>query len=1629
MMKHTKLILTLLCLVLFSGMAQAQGNDASTPITQADLGGRKALVGPGCIVNQFATNVQLLSGITGLENLVDEDLDNYATFTTGAGVGVTEQPLFSVKDMYNTYAAGTEAGICMVSSQSGGLLSLSVISLFSILVYNDGELVETISDLTGGQAGSGVALDLIKIPGSDNLSVNLTCTPQHDFDELYVVQSGGLDVSVIKQLKFKYAFVGEPRQCLMVNESDKLDNDIADYAEASGRGVSGKKPTVTPQASCTTVLFPTPTVDADNLADDNLDNGTQIISVLSIAYKGSAKVSTDPGEPICGIKNRNPEPTVTFPAGSEVGFVYTNGSALNLSLGNAVQLKIYNTDGTTQTENIEAGVLSLGVAEGGKMTSSAIAEKEFYAFEIGFYAGLNADVGDISVHYGFVNEPAIVPHRCDINPSVDSDICDVQGTYQLLSNPSVGVEWTLESAYGLDGTTLLPEGAVTVTPSGKVTFNDIIVPGNEEKNIIYNGIFTFKATAVGCTHAPKCTAKMVLRRGINTSDSGCSDPIFNEEGAKKYALSEDTHGSSGSLISISDIENSEYILDGNFNNYATYTGGLSLASNIHVIGVKTEDDSYFATSTETDGKKVNKRIGFIVESESTFLNADVLQFFQIRCYNKEGKEVYRQLVDESNAVGVGLIEEAQSQKMRFSIEVPANIDFDEFALWTAGVLKLDISTLRIYYPFIEDNSLDCANPLKCATPITAKDGASAYPEMKFQTASIAGVVQNLGNLIDDDMDTYFRYQNTVQAGSGMVVSVKLGKTLDYRHQFGIVMDTETFLAGVGLGTWMTVETYYNGQPTGDKFDNWGVLGLNLIGYGDKSYLVNTPTRNFDEIRITFAGVANVLNSNKLYGIFFRSDKNLNGIPDCMDPDPNCAEDLDLKTTNVCAGENMVLTGKVQGASEGYQVVVKAPEQDNFESEPITIDKTNHTFSVEIPTTEPGTGLNVMVYGDNGRFLDGTTYVVHPIRTTWRKTPINTDWNEPNNWEGNVNPYCCTDVIIPDGATLYPVLQSVDPDSKAPLADNYYCCNGIYFQASPDGDEDNPAQIVNVPQLAYHKAWVDVRMMPNRYYMFSAPLRNTLTGDLFVPAEMNGQLTGLEFEDLGDDNAKQNRFNPRVFQRMWKSNPQVRWLDHIYYGGNDGTTEMRQDKWSDAGLEDTKSQMADWSKHFNAMQQAYSYTQGFSVWMDNGDLPADQAIITRLPKKNTYYNYYTPDGDELPEHDGIIGSDDVHNYDDYTDKATNLNRRNNTRFIYEQKDYENDLTYADTEKGGTVRYGAKKGDNPFATGELSIEATTGEAANNFVVGNMFMSDIDIKTFLEVNKNVKALRRYNGNTYETYALTDGNTLLTTMAADESDNEMEEAAVKERKKVIHPLESFFIDLAEKDKGTYVSVKFTPAMMMNTVAEKDEATTEQAAIRLTAEVGGKRSAMIVSGAETGINTETMLDADVKPSTAIFAAIEGKAQDITSTDLAQIPLGIIAENDTLTFHATAEGGMDISEWELVDLSDGRSYSIDTPVTFTNVGNSVGRFILRSQSSTTGIESPESHSVYVKAQGDKATITTIQGDIASVEVFTTAGVLYARAEATGSSCTVNIPTGQVAIVHVTLSDGSEESVKVLSTRR
>lgn len=1585
------IIFLMLCLPL--GVFAEETSDKV--ITQEDLGGRRALVGPGCVVNQFASNIQLLSGISGLENLVDEDLDNFATFTTGVAVGVTEQPLFSVKDMNHTYAAGTEAGICMVSSESGGLLSLSVIQLFTIRAYNNGKLIATYP-VSSGQAGSGVGLDLIKIPGTDNMAVNLTCTPEEDFDELYVDISGGLDVSVIKELKFKYAFVGKPRQCLLTT------NGLKQYAKLTGQaGEDGAGAVLKPRGAAVPVLIPFPIIDSElnKMVDDDLSNSCSVTNIVSIGYKGAAKLSTDPDEPLCGITNDSPNPTVVFPAGSEVGFVYQNAAALNLKLGNYVEIKVFNTDGTTQTERVEAGVLSLSVAEGGKMTSSVIAKKEFYAAEIAFYTAVSANLGNLGVYYGFVNETPEIPHRCPINSSVNAEICDVQSTYQLLSNPALAVEWKLVSAkeYGTDKD--LPEGSVTVTPSGKVTFYDV-----DGKNI--PGEYVFEATSVGCTHTPKCTERVMIRRGIVSYDAGCSEPIFNDDSQNNHELSTDIYDSSGALISISDLKNAESILDKDFNNYASYTGGLSIASNIRVVGVK-KKEGIFTVSSEKEGGKVNKRIGFVVESKSTFLNADVLQFFQIRCYH-DGQEVYRKLIDETNAVGVGLIEGDQSQKVRFSIEVPAYdedgnpIEFDEFMLWTAGVLKLDISVLNIYYSFIEDASFDCGNPLKCAETISVDNGATAYPDMKFQTASIAGVVQNLGYLIDNDLDSYFLYQNTVQAGSGMVVSVKLGKTLDYRHQFGIIMDNQTFLAGVGLGTWMTVETYYNGVATGDKFDNWGVLGLDVIGYGDKSYLINNPTRNFDEVRITFAGIANVLNGYKLYGLFIRGDKNLNGIPDCMDPDTNCAEDLGLSTSKVCVGEEITLSGQVQGVDNDYKIIVYAPEQmieskisegkDTLVSFRDTVLVGSSSFSIKIPSSTAGTGLNIMVYDETGRYLDGITYTVHPQQTEWRRTPLSTDWNEPNNWVGNVNPYCCTNVIIPDGASRYPVLPTLEPvqsedGTEVPVPADTYCCDGIYFKSSVDADEDNPAQIVNVPELAYNKAWVDVRMMPNRYYMFASPLMNTYTGDLFVPADMNGIQKGMEFEDLTQENAPQNRFNPSVYQRMWKTNPQVRLLDDIVYNGN---AENRTEKWGNAGME-TQGKLADWSRIFNSLKEPYSGQKGFSVWVDNGNLSADNPVIIRLPKQHVRYNYYTSDGILLPEKDEA------------------LDRANNTRFIYE-------------EGKGTIpaAYESKKVGGLFdSAGKLTLRVQTESAGKSFVTSNPFMSDLDIQTLLKDNPRILTLRRYDGNAYISYVY-DKNTqsLLT--------NSSEDLNRQNIKNVIHPLESFFVDMAvDGDGGTSDEIVLSRDMMLNTVSqEKVSQTREVPLIRIQAEASGKRASVVLADSTLNLQVETLLDSEVKPTMALFAAVDNTAYDLVRMTKKEIPLGILlSKKDSVVLHFEATEGMDLSEWELIDVASGQVYPTDAPVVLNQLGSSIGRFILRSSSDR---EPEKNHRTYVEYVGNgQIRVAALADTIQSVAVYTMAGTLCSKVHSHATTAMLEVSQNEPVLIKVVMDSGHVDTYKMI----
>lgn len=106
------------------------------------------------------------------------------------------------------------------------------------------------------------------------------------------------------------------------------------------------------------IPFPVTDEEKKKLVDDDLNNYMSLTPLVGLAYMGGAKIECAPG-------GENDNGQEVFKAGSEVGFKYKNVAFLDLSLGSAVNIELFNRAGkNVQTETLSAGVLGLGVATG-----------------------------------------------------------------------------------------------------------------------------------------------------------------------------------------------------------------------------------------------------------------------------------------------------------------------------------------------------------------------------------------------------------------------------------------------------------------------------------------------------------------------------------------------------------------------------------------------------------------------------------------------------------------------------------------------------------------------------------------------------------------------------------------------------------------------------------------------------------------------------------------------------------------------------------------------------------------------------------------------------------------------------------------------------------------------------------------------------------------------------------------------------------------------------------------------------------------------------------------------------------------------------------------------------------------
>ena len=1073
---------------------------------------RQAFAGKGYTVNKLIQVVGVGSWIKDLNNLTDENLDNYATFPRIVGAGVTANPIVSVRSTEHYFDKGTEAGFCMVASSGDNVLSLDVIKALSIGVYRDGELLETLA-VEDGQSASGIGLSLIKIPGSEDACAYLTIKPNYIFDELCLINAGGVNLEVGGSVRIKYAFAGTPKETKLItgdieNLETTSERDLELEAEGWNPILLGIPIPIGSRLSELT----------DNDKDNNWEDFVALSPIVAIGYQGGVKLvvkpTTDDGQ------------GEVFKKGDEVGFKFINASAVDLGVGSTITICLFNKDGDKIDEQtVSSGVLALAVGEGGYAMASIVANKDFSGAELRFYTGIAVKLGALGVCYGFVREKPNVEHNCAINPTISTNVCEEQTSYQLEANHDLSVSWSLVSQ---------PAGAnVSVTPSGQVT------------NMTEPGEYVFRATSLSCPNAPKCYEDITLNVGeglgsMNPEEAGGTPLVNKKDETEKYETSK-PHETSGSLVSVSELKHPENIVNDKTDDYAECIGGLAIANNLHIAGVKTKDGSLIFDGTGKQGKQF--KAGFVVEYTTTGLNLSALQYFQIRCY-KNGKKVCEGVITESNTVSVGLAGSNQVQKVRFSAIFDAcndegtPIQFDEITLWKSGVLDLKLSVMRIYYAFVQedynpDNDVD--NPLACVTDYVSTNSTNASingnGSQMAAAVAVGGVIDNLSYFVDDDLETPMKVVNTVGLGKGSIIAVNMGRTLDFRHQLCIVVDNDTYLAGVKVVNWLRVTTYMNGTPTGDEFNEWNVLGVNAIGYGDKRIMMMQPKSNYDEVRLEIAGVAGVLDFQNFFGMFLRGDIDNDGIPDCTDPE-SCKTDIEgIEATDVCMGDIITIKGKGLPSTDYY---IQLPDQNI--NEKFTTNPEGY-FEESYQLNKPG--RYTMTFRDgSGIRMGSATYVVHPLVTTWRKDAASTDWNAWNNWTAG-SPYCCTDAVIPQGAQRYPVL-----DGTVRTGDEY-CVQGIHFEPG--------AAVDRVYKLNYDKAWVEMDLEPNRYYMLGAPLKDMYTGDMFIPK--NGTPMPSYFTKLDNDNMPENRFSPRIYQRLW-----ARTAPGKHYEG-DKSIEISETRWS------------------------------------------------------------------------------------------------------------------------------------------------------------------------------------------------------------------------------------------------------------------------------------------------------------------------------------------------------------------------------------------------------------------------------------------------------------------------------------
>lgn len=519
---------------------------------------------------------------------------------------------------------------------------------------------------------------------------------------------------------------------------------------------------------------------------------------------------------------------------------------------------------------------------------------------------------------------------------------------------------------------------------------------------------------------------------------------------------------------------------------------------------------------------------------------------------------------------------------------------------------------------------------------------------------------------------------------------------------------------------------------------------------------------------------------------------------------------------------------------------------------------------------------------------------------------------------------------------------------------------------------------NITSLNYRKAWVEMELKPNMYYNLSTPLKQTYTGDMFVPKNITAAL----FEPLTEDNCAESRFNPSIYQRLWATTAPGKIVSKNDKGGitlGDNTL----------GVLETQ-----WSRHFNAVAKPYAKCEGFSLWVDNGQLPATNTFRIRLPKTHTKYSYYADYDEE------ILGNE-------------NLTRADNemNRFVYEGNDPGN----------MTMTYVYKAGDKDVTedrtvfVGQNSYQITlkADEPTKTFLLGNPFMSHIDIQKFLKANDNVGSVIVQTPQGEQTIAKAGESVVATGDATS-----------------IEPMQSFKV-VSNGEQSTSLTILLTTEMIGGTKkpdaeGENKGETTRALRVNVESLTNGSRSASLLMMADDDVAAvPTLMDNEVKPDVKVFGISKSNAYDIMPM-AESTSLGIFLNHkDSISIEVVPTEGTDAEEYVLHDNLTDIDYKIGSQVVVSDAETSLGRFVIRKLNGTDDEKKENEHNVCIMQEGSYAVVQSAIENLKSVEVRDASGSLISKAQGDGSQRLMTKIMSGVQIVSIELTDGGRASYKMM----